>query len=175
MGVPEFVVELRRHVGRAPLWLIGVTVIVVRGAAGAEDVLLVRRADDGRWTPVTGIVDPGEEPDEAGRREVAEETGLDVELTRLLAVESTPEIRHVNGDQARYLDHAFLAEPAGDGARDGAHPADGENTEVRWVPLAEVPPMGDRFDRAVARAVEVRRGGEGARPPVLFGAARRER
>ncbi|MGO1582440.1 MAG: NUDIX domain-containing protein, partial [Actinomycetaceae bacterium] len=73
MGTPDFIVELRRHVGHSLLWLTGATAVVVRGAD--PEVLLVRRADDGRWTPVTGIVDPGEEVADAAVREVLEETG----------------------------------------------------------------------------------------------------
>lgn len=191
---PEFIVELRRHIGHAELWLIGVTVIVVRGEAGAEEVLLVRRADDGRWTPVTGIVDPGEEPDVAGVREVLEETALDAEMTSLLAVRTTRKIEYHNGDRAQFLDHAFLARVTGDGAGstgaaagagagagigagagDAAepHPADGENTEVAWVPLAEIPALGARFDRTVELAIAARRGqSDGA---VLFGAEERPR
>lgn len=191
---PEFIVELRRHIGHAELWLIGVTVIVVRGEAGAEEVLLVRRADDGRWTPVTGIVDPGEEPDVAGVREVLEETALAAEMTSLLAVQTTRKIEYHNGDRAQFLDHAFLARVTGDGAGstgaapgagagagigagagDAAepHPADGENTEVAWVPLAEIPALGTRFDRTVELAIAARRGqSDGA---VLFGAEERPR
>lgn len=192
---PEFIVELRRHIGHAELWLIGVTVIVVRGEAGAEEVLLVRRADDGRWTPVTGIVDPGEEPDVAGVREVLEETALHAEMESLLAVRTTRKIEYHNGDRAQFLDHAFLARVVGPegagstgaavgagagagigaGAGDAAepHPADGENTEVAWVPLAEIPVLGARFDRTVELAIAARRGqSDGA---VLFGAEERPR
>jgi mutator protein MutT len=43
-----------------------------------DEVLLVRRADDGRWAMPGGWVDPGETPEQAVVREVAEETGLQV-------------------------------------------------------------------------------------------------
>jgi 8-oxo-dGTP pyrophosphatase MutT (NUDIX family) len=56
MATPDFVLSLREAVGTAPLWLSGVTAVVTRG----DDVLMVRRSDTGAWTPVTGIVDPGE-------------------------------------------------------------------------------------------------------------------
>ena len=76
MATPDFVLELRRHVGHAPLWMPGTTAVVLRRAEGSPapgwssarldprevEVLCVRRADNGAWTPVTGIVDPGEEP-----------------------------------------------------------------------------------------------------------------
>lgn len=46
------------------------------------EVLLLLRSDDaptypGRWSAVSGVVEPGESPEEAAVREVAEETGLD--------------------------------------------------------------------------------------------------
>ena len=47
----------------------GVTAVVLNPAR--THLLVVRRADDGRWTPVTGIVDPGEEPAIAAVREYA--------------------------------------------------------------------------------------------------------
>lgn len=52
-------------------------------------VLLVRRAVDperGRWTLPAGFVDAGEDPVRAAERECLEETGLRVEVTRLLDV-----------------------------------------------------------------------------------------
>lgn len=49
-------------------------------------VLLVRRADNGRWEPPGGVLEL-DEPIEAGlTREVAEETGLSVEIETLSGV-----------------------------------------------------------------------------------------
>jgi hypothetical protein len=57
MPTPEFIVELRKKIGHDLLWLPGVTGVVL----DADDrVLLVRRADDGRWTLVSGVLEPGE-------------------------------------------------------------------------------------------------------------------
>jgi 8-oxo-dGTP pyrophosphatase MutT (NUDIX family) len=103
MAIPDFVRDLRRHVGTAQLWLPGVTAVVRRG----EDVLLVQRSDTGEWAPVTGIVDPGEDPGVAARREVREEAGVEVSVDRLAWVQALPTVTHVNGDLATYLDHTF--------------------------------------------------------------------
>jgi 8-oxo-dGTP diphosphatase len=55
-------------------------------------ILLVRRAyADGSWTVPGGAVDAGETPLAAAHREVLEETGLDVQIGRLLGVDWIPE------------------------------------------------------------------------------------
>jgi 8-oxo-dGTP pyrophosphatase MutT (NUDIX family) len=131
--IPDFVRELRRHVGRADLWLPSITAVVRRD----DELLLVQRADTGEWAPVTGIVDPGEDPGVAARREVLEEAGVVASVDRLAWVQALPTMTHVNGDRAAYLDHTFACTyVSGD-----AHVADDESTDVRWFPLHAPPPM----------------------------------
>jgi 8-oxo-dGTP pyrophosphatase MutT (NUDIX family) len=97
----------------------------------------VQRSDTGEWAPVTGIVDPGEDPGVAARREVLEETGVEVTVDRLAWVQALPTITHVNGDRAAYLDHTFACTwVAGDG-----HVGDDESLAVRWFPAGGLPPM----------------------------------
>lgn len=146
MATPDFIVELRSAVGHAPLWLTGVTAIVLDEAC--ERMLVVRRADTGAWTPVTGIIDPGEEPAVAGAREVLEEAGIIARPIRLVDVRVLPEITYPNGDRAQFLDHCFLF--VGEGS---PYPADGENTEARWAPLDDLPPLGERFVSQLDRAL----------------------
>jgi len=142
--IPEFVVELRRHIGRAPLWLPGVTAVVRR----SDEVLLVRRADNGRWTPITGIVDPGEEPAVAARREALEETGVTIRVDRLAFVSVTPQVTHANGDLATYLDHTFACTwLSGE-----AHVADDESVDVRWFALDALPDIGERHRERITAA-----------------------
>jgi predicted RNase H-like nuclease/8-oxo-dGTP pyrophosphatase MutT (NUDIX family) len=133
--VPDFIVDIRRKIGHDPLWLPAVTAVVRRG----NDVLLVKRSDNGRWTPVTGIVDPGEEPAVAAAREVMEEAGVRVRVDRLAATGAHPEMVHVNGDRAAYLDLTFACT----WLEGEAHVADDESTEVRWWPASGLPPMSD--------------------------------
>jgi len=140
--VPDFVLRLRRHVGTAELWLPGVTAVVRRGS----DVLLVQRSDNGEWTPVTGIVDPGEDPGVCARREVLEETGVEVTVDRLVWVKALPTTTHVNGDVATYLDHTFACTYVGG----QAHVADDESTDVRWWPLGGLPAMRATYAERIA-------------------------
>ncbi|KQO97755.1 NUDIX hydrolase [Leifsonia sp. Leaf264] len=130
MPTPDFVLDLRRVVGHAPLWLSGVTAVILRG----DEVLLARRADNGRIAPIAGILEPGEEPAVAAVREAFEETNVVIEVERLAWVHVLDPVTYENGDQSVYLDLTFRCryvsgEP---------HPADGENTEVMWVRLDEL-------------------------------------
>ena len=151
MTVPDFVLDLRRHIGHAPLWLPGCTAVVLRTGAtsGQAEVLVVRRRDTGRWTPVTGIVDPGEEAADACVREVAEEAGIVARPVRFLATEVLGPVTYPNGDVASYLDLAFAL----DWVSGEPYPADGENTEACFVAVGEMPPMGDYFQRVTAQAL----------------------
>lgn len=66
------------------------TVDVIIETAGG--VVLIERAHEPRgWALPGGFVDYGEAPADAARREVKEETGLDVELTDLLFVYGAPD------------------------------------------------------------------------------------
>ena len=144
--VPDFVVAIREKIGSEhPLWLPAVTAVVRRG----DQVLLVRRSDNGQWTPVTGIVDPGEEPAVAAAREVEEETGVRVRVDRLASTGAHPEVVHANGDRAAYLDLTFACTWLEGEAR----VADDESTEVRWWPAAALPPMGEVMAARIGAAL----------------------
>jgi ADP-ribose pyrophosphatase YjhB (NUDIX family) len=55
-----------------------------------REILLMRRADNGRWGLPGGFVELGESVAQAARREVAEETGWTVEIGALIGVYSDP-------------------------------------------------------------------------------------
>jgi 8-oxo-dGTP diphosphatase len=88
-------------------------------------VVLIRRASEpfkGRWALPGGFVEVGETVEEAADREAAEETGLAVEVARLVGVYSDPErdprghnvsvaflVRVLGGDLAAASDAAEVA------------------------------------------------------------------
>jgi ADP-ribose pyrophosphatase YjhB (NUDIX family) len=141
MPIPEFVIELRRHIGQAPLWLPGATAVVIHD----HQVLLVKRSDNHAWTPVTGIVEPGENPADCAVREVLEETGIHVAARRLALVHVSRPIVHANGDQAQYLDLVFRMDWVGG----EPFPADDESLDARWFALTEMPEMSADMHRRV--------------------------
>ena len=145
MPIPDFILELRAKVGHAPLPLVGVSAVVIRD----HQVLLGRRSDNGALTPVTGIVDPGEEPADAAVREALEEAGVAIRATRLASVHQVPRVTYDNGDQADYLDLTFRCEwLSGE-----PYPADGEMSEIGWYDLESLPAMDSDMRRRIASAL----------------------
>src|SRR4051794_7788467 len=139
MPIPDFILEIRAMIGHHPLWLPGVTAVVRRDDA----VLLVQRSDNGAWTPVTGIPDPGEEPAIAAAREVLEETGVVARVDRLVSTSVHGPVTHANGDVASYLDLCFACT----WLSGHAQVADDESRDVAWVRRDELSSygVGERF------------------------------
>lgn len=149
MPTPDFVLDLREKIGHDLLWLSGVSAVVLRPGPDGEEVLLVRRADNGAWTPVTGIIDPGEEPAAAGAREVLEEAEVVAVAERLVWVHTLPPMTYANGDRSQYLDLTFRfrwvsGEPG---------PGDGENSDARWFSIDAMPEMSDEMHARIAHAL----------------------
>ena len=78
---------MTRYFAKDPTALgLSVSAMVWRG----DEILLMRRSDNGFWGLPGGFVEVGESVADAARREVAEETGWTVELGRLIGVYSDP-------------------------------------------------------------------------------------
>ena len=77
-----------------------------------EKVLLTQRADNGRWCLPGGGMDSGESVAQACEREVWEETGLRVRVTRLIGVYSNPDqlVIYPDGNKAFFVVLSFEAE-----------------------------------------------------------------
>lgn len=149
MATPDFILALRERVGTMPLWLSGATAIVLKETPPTPQVLLVKRADNGEWTPVAGIVDPGEQPHLAAVREVLEETGIAAAVERLVWLTVSDMVTYENGDQTQYIDHVFRCrwvsgEP---------FPADGEASETGFFGVDQLPPLQARYREQIQVAL----------------------
>lgn len=91
---------------------------VVFDAAGR--VLLVRRADNGLWGLPSGHVEPGETVAHAAEREVLEETGLRVRVSRLVGIYSEPAsqvVTYPDGRVCHFITASFACAVVGGGLR----------------------------------------------------------
>lgn len=85
----------------------GVAAIIQNGEG---KILLQRRSDNGLWGLPGGSVEIGESVREAILREVREETGLTVEVLRLIGVYSDPTfqvVRYPDGNVVHYISALF--------------------------------------------------------------------
>ena len=97
---------------------LSVSAVVWRERASRAELLLMQRSDNAHWGLPGGYVEPGESVPEAARREVFEETGVQVELGRLVGVYSDPErqvIAYPDGRRVQAVNLCFEAFPVGEG------------------------------------------------------------
>lgn len=127
--------------------ILAVGTIVVRNG----HVLLARRGkppSQGKWSVPGGAVDVGESLEDAARREIREECGIEVELTDTVEV-----IQRVTRDETQrvrfhYVIVDYVARWAGGEPRPSA-----EASEVRWVRPEEF----DGLDMTAGTAEVIRR------------------
>jgi 8-oxo-dGTP pyrophosphatase MutT (NUDIX family) len=150
MPIPPYVSHLRTMIGTELLWMPGVTAVVLRDGPSGHEVLLVKRSDNGEWTPVTGIVDPGEHPHVTAAREVLEEACVEAEVERLVWVRATGVVTHHNGDLGQYLDHTFRCRWVSGDPR----PGDDESTDAGWFGVDALPFMRQVFLDRIACAID---------------------
>jgi ADP-ribose pyrophosphatase YjhB (NUDIX family) len=127
----------------------------VRNSTGA--LLLVRRIDDGNWELPGGRIEVGESARHTVVREVAEESGITIELTGLAGVYSEP--THVlvdpDGPIHQQLALCFHAVPTPLGDADQPRPDDIETNGAAWFSTSEIadlkvhPAMRLRIDNAL--------------------------
>jgi len=135
--------------------------VVVRGEGGR--VLLLRRTDNDLWTIPTGAVKRGETVAEAAVRECREETGLEVEITGIVGVFSTPDhvIAYVKGDKVKEvrqpINVCLHARPVG-----GELTRTKEAAEVAWVATGEL----DDYDVHPAIRLRITHGLSAGQPYV---------
>jgi 8-oxo-dGTP pyrophosphatase MutT (NUDIX family) len=98
-------------------------------------VLLTRRLDNGQWCLPSGGMEPGESPSETAVREVFEETGLHVRVTRLVGVYSDPNqlVMYVDGNKVQIVAIHFEAEIIG-----GILGLSNETSDFGWFSLEEM-------------------------------------
>ena len=67
------------------------------------EVLLQKRADCNKWGFPGGAIELGETPEIAAKREVKEETGLDVEVGNLIGIYTDSDVICANGDKVHSI------------------------------------------------------------------------
>ncbi|MDA2311228.1 MULTISPECIES: NUDIX hydrolase [Bacillus cereus group] len=129
-----YIEELRKVVGSRPLNLAGVAVAVFN----EQGQILLQQRRNGIWGVPGGFVELGESTEEAGRREVFEETGIEIETLQLISVFSGKEffVKLPNGDEFYPITIAYLCKDI----KGGLLKADGiESLSVQFFDFDKLP------------------------------------
>ncbi|RLI88276.1 MAG: NUDIX hydrolase [Candidatus Altiarchaeales archaeon] len=98
-----------------------------------DSIVLIRRRNPpfrGMWALPGGFVEYGETVEHAVRREAKEETGLDVEIERLVGVYSDPD----RDPRGHTVSICFLCRPVG-----GSLKANTDSVDVKEFELSKIP------------------------------------
>ena len=99
-------------------------------------VLFQRRADNGKWGLIGGLVEMNETYAQAAVREAREETGLEVKLTGFLGIFHNHDMVWANGDAAHVISAMYTAEIVS-----GEPRIDEESFELRFFGKDEFPEL----------------------------------
>ena len=133
------------RVGRQGVLRIGASALIFDEAR--EKILMTQREDNSRWCLPGGGMDAGESAAETCVREVLEETGLEVRVTRLVGVYTTPDmlISYPDGNKIQPVTFSFEAEITG-----GELGLSNETLDFGWYTVAEIEAM-DTLEHHIIR------------------------
>ncbi|MBN2470410.1 MAG: NUDIX domain-containing protein, partial [Anaerolineae bacterium] len=150
---------LRDRVGSQLIYLVYASTVVF----DAEGRILVQTRYDFDWLSVPGgAMEPGESLLETARREVLEETGIEVAIRGLAGMLTHPRfnLHYPNGDDVQQWTAVFWGEAAGGQLR----PDGGETLSARFMDPAEFLQQAHPSHREMAQQALRARAGE---PPAL--------
>lgn len=128
----DYVHRIRQYLGPQPIILNTAGTLIFHHGK----LLLQRRADNGKWGLIGGLLEFEETYEEAALREAKEETGLNVELASFLGIFHNHHMRWANGDEAHVIGAYYVAKIVSGELR-----VDEESLELRYFALDELPPL----------------------------------
>jgi ADP-ribose pyrophosphatase YjhB (NUDIX family) len=129
----DYIQHLRQYVGHEPIVMVGAAALIMDDQ---NRLLLMKRLDSGCWGPPGGAVELGEVVETAARREVREETGLELNEMSLFGVFSGPELFYCypNGDEVYNVTIIYRARFSG-----GDVCLNSEHTDWGWFAPEDIP------------------------------------
>ena len=149
----DYIHGLRPLIGHRKIILNAATTIIERDGK----ILLQRRADNGKWGLIGGLLEMNETYQEAALREAREETGLEVQLESFLGIFHNHNMVWSNGDAAHVVTAFFTASIVS-----GTPRIDEESYELRFFSRDELPELFAEDHRAALEAYY-----QGVRYPLL--------
>jgi 8-oxo-dGTP pyrophosphatase MutT (NUDIX family) len=129
----DYVKDLRKVVGKRPLILTGAVVLIIN----EFNELLLQHRTDGGWGLPGGLMELGESLEGTARREVKEETGLELGELKLLGVFSGPDyyFKVANGDELYSVTAVYVSTEV----RGNLEMDEEESVDIQYINLSELP------------------------------------
>jgi 8-oxo-dGTP pyrophosphatase MutT (NUDIX family) len=129
----DYILQLREYIGHRPILMVGAAILLIDRK---NRLLMMKRSDSGCWGIPGGSLEPGEIVESAAKREMFEETNLEVGEMSLFGVFSGPELfyKYPNEDEVYNVIVAYLSQ-----AWRGEVNLNDEHTEWRWFSANEIP------------------------------------
>ena len=128
----DYIHELRKLTGPRKLILNCAGALIIKD----DRILFQRRADNGKWGLIGGLLEMNETYEEAAIREIREETGLIVKLNAFLGVYHNHNMVWSNGDCAHVISAYYTASIVS-----GEPRIDEESYELRFFGKNENPDL----------------------------------
>ena len=130
----DYINRLRKYIGNQPLLMVGSTVLVLDAQ---NRLLMMKRSDSGNWGVPGGAMELGETTEETARRELLEETGLEVGDLTLFDVFSGKELyyRYPSGEEVYNVSIVYLTHEV----HGTVKLFDGEHYDFQYFDLANLP------------------------------------
>ena len=130
----DYINSLRKHVGNQPLIMVGSAVLALDTQ---NRLLMLKRSDNNTWGVPGGAMELGESTEETARRELLEETGLDIHKLTLFGVFSGKELyyRYPSGEEVYNVSVVYITRDLNETVK----LIDGEHYEYRFFDLGQLP------------------------------------
>lgn len=132
----EYISYMRKMIGHKRMISVGLTCLVIDEK---ERVLLEKRTDNGRYCLPGGSINFDETVLEGLKREVKEETDIDIKEASLIMISSgrKQELVYPNGDVTDYVDLIFVSRVRSDEIH--LRITDGESSLLKFYSFDELP------------------------------------
>ena len=128
----DYIHDLRKIIGSRKIILNCAGALIIRDGK----ILFQRRADNGKWGLIGGLLEMNETYEEAALREIGEETGLNVQLDSFLGIFHNHNMVWSNGDTAHVISAYYTAT-----ILSGEPRIDEESYELRFFGKDEIPEL----------------------------------
>ncbi|MGG1679823.1 NUDIX hydrolase [Neobacillus sp. NRS-1170] len=144
-----YIEELRELIGTRPLILVGAVVAAIDG----DGKILLQKRPEGIWALPGGLLELGESAEEAARREVFEETGIEIGQLQLTAVFSGNQYfrKLPNGDEFYPVTIAYISKDI----KNNTLKIDGQETiDAGFFPIQELPDHTSPLVMKIIKSIE---------------------